>query len=691
MFTSLTVGKPTLIREVVVPNLPTTITHILNICRPSKAAAAAQDNNTPQFVVEEETICPALESLRDLIRSHGVTFRPFAQKTHTLALSILSSPMTSRNTEKLAREVFASLHLCASGSHRGGVGGGGSALAATDRSTHSSWGSKDKAVSEEWSRGLKAVMQEIHTLFDALFRSILEGRHRSEAGGAANGGEATSDGGPSAIGLEDWEGSMQGLGRAGTMLRLVQSFVNNSTSLQVAVPLGQLVDLTVRIFGISPSTAEVNAAVERSERDILFARLPEVQGSALDLVAALVRRLGRQFAPFSLAVIEQLVYLFGEAGWDSGVRAGVYNLLTLLLDPFGTGLDKPTVHSIHLILQAACDDLMPLPPPAAATNLAPPQGKSGQGGKRKNQQSVHADSFLSSSSSHSELKLALPGLVFAAETLIATSLARLPTAYIRSELRTKLDRTAILTCNSDAMVASVLFPAPQKGKVKGTSILPHLVGASNTDSLQVEGIVRPRLPIIWVGRRPETLGDGEEEEEEDQGNEDDGDDTHMEEEEEEENANPDRYNSLERPPVTTTLTPNPQPEIQGTGSRVRPSESPQDPEPSPKRQRTEPDHAPPTMPTPPPPARYTISEKQVPSAKQAAVETTVPPPTLAFSAPPPVTRNEGPLQLPEDPKKGKAADLGYRERQGGAGTDSDDEMEIPEIDLGSSSEDELDG
>lgn len=507
VFTVLTSDKPTLIREIVVPNLPATIGYLLNFCSSSDATPLA----------EAGTFAPALEALRDILQSHPVTFRPFAQKSHTLILSVLSSPSSSSTEERLAREIFALLHLCASGSSRGN-----STFASLESSSGSS-GNKATAVADEWARGFKAVIQDAHSTLNVLFRCILEDSNYSRSGslgGAPNVRETTVEAtGISVLGLSNWRGVIEGVERVSILLRLLQSFFTLSSAGQVSAPIGQLIDLTTRVFSVAPSAAQINSAVERAERELVFARLPELQKGALDLLSTIVERIDGLFAPFTFLVVDQISYVFSEQSWNTEIRTAVYTLLNSLLERFGTGWARNTVHSIHSILATTCDDLLPPPSPAATTNFSAVKGsgkqRSGNNANGTNNQNFHADAFLSVLPMG---KLALPGLVAAAETLLATALAKLPTAYIRSELRTKMDRTAVLTENTEAMLASVLFPP--LGARRGGSILPHLVGASGVKGLVVEGVVRPRMPVVWTGKRK--VEDEDEEMEEDEDGEDGG-------------------------------------------------------------------------------------------------------------------------------------------------------------------------
>ncbi|KAH8153820.1 uncharacterized protein LAJ45_01587 [Morchella importuna] len=527
VFTALTEGKPALVRELVVPNLPAAIGHLLVLAESSESESGSGSGSELRAVV--------LEALRDILRAHPVTFRPFAQKAYGLVLGVLSSSSSSADSveERLAREVFALLHLCASGSSPSsrGVGAGGGA----DGAGSSGGNNKATAVADEWTRGFRAVIEDTHATLTTLLRCVVEdsdyGSHQHSDGGKK---ELTTEAHcASTLGLSDWRGPSAGVQRASVLLRQLQSFFTLPSTAQVSIPIGQLVDLTTRIFSVAPSSAQINQAVERSEREYVFARLPELQCGALDLLATVLARLGGLFAPFALMLVDQVAYVFAEQGWNADVKTAVYTFLNALLEAFGSGLPKASVYALHPVLSSTCDDLLPPPPPAAApttttnTTTAPGIGKPKHTTANSAPGSFHADAFLSILPTGGTF--AHQGLVAAAETLLATALARLPTAYVRSELRTKMDRTAVLTGNTEAMLASVLFPP--LGARRGGAVLPHLVGArgGSKKALVVEGVVRPRLPVIWTGGR--RGNEGEEEITDEQVEEGDDDEEDSEEEE----------------------------------------------------------------------------------------------------------------------------------------------------------------
>ncbi|KAL7270565.1 hypothetical protein RUND412_006723 [Rhizina undulata] len=672
IFTALTLNKPTLIREIVAPNIPATITHILNLCSPSSSSAP-----------DSEILPTLLIALKSLLEAHPVTFRPFAQKAHALALSILSAP-EDETVERLVREIFVLLHLCASSSSKRI-----SMLATVDNgaSAGSGSGNKASAVSEEWASVLKAVIQETHSVLDHVFRSVLEDHYY----GQNNGSNAASGKlvGASVLGFGEYAGILEAVERASVLLRMLQSFFALPTCTQISLPLGQLLGLMTRCFSITstPGVMQANIAVETQEREILFSRLPGIHSLVLNLLETIVKRLGGLFMPFVASTIEQVTWVFGEMGWSNDVKVAVYTLLTSIFEMAGTGLAKGSVRAVHTALSAACEDLFPPAPAATQTNLQVGKGK--KQNANASASNAHADSFLSSSNGSPTLPFtaSLPGVVAAASKLLATSIHRLPTWYIRSELRTKMDRAAILSGNKKAMLGSVLFPAPPTKKgVKGGSILPHLVGGGV--GLEVEGLVRPRLPIVWTGKGEIRMEEESDEEREEEGGREIGEVEAVNGNGKDEDIDLDRIDPTARKLFERYLKAH-----MKTGEIMQRSEETQI-ERSPKRQRLEyvtsiTDIHPATVRSQP----TTVNHPQISLETAAHVPVgQVEKPNPSSFAPQHISTPSSeninsvePIISVKKPEGKKPANTGFRNGNVG-NVDSDDEMEIPEIDLGEDSD-----
>jgi len=141
------------------------------------------------------------------------------------------------------------------------------------------------------------------------------------------------------------------------------------------------------------------------------------------------------------------------------------------------------------LVRSCCQDLLSDLNPNGST---PSELKSKPKG---NQNSANADSFLNSAVGGSYQTAPFP-VYAAAYQLLSTLLSWLPLEHLPLPLRAEIDRTAILTGDHNAMLSSVLNPAPiTKGRRGTPSILPFLT-RRYPDRMAVECLLRPRMPIL---------------------------------------------------------------------------------------------------------------------------------------------------------------------------------------------------
>lgn len=153
-----------------------------------------------------------------------------------------------------------------------------------------------------------------------------------------------------------------------------------------------------------------------------------------------------------------------------------------------------------------------------ATRL-PPKDKANA--NKQQQASTNADSFLNSSLASKKSTANYSGLTEAASNLLPVLLSSIPAQHFSDSLRTRMDRTAIMTRQKDAMMASVLNPPPSKKFGKpAASILPLLARCFPGDK-GVESLLRPRMPVVRTGRKTgeAELDDEVDDEEVDEGSE----------------------------------------------------------------------------------------------------------------------------------------------------------------------------
>ena len=534
IFNHLTLNKPALSRDLTTPHLKPFLEHVLNLLTPSNSTT----------IENPLLLLPCLTALTRTLSTHPTTFRPFAKRTHTLVLHLLSLPQQSLppSVEKLAQELFVGLHTCATPSssiftprHQNREHSGGNERVNTST-----------AVGLEFTHAIKATIAGTQDLLSSLFRSVLETPayppSTSSTAEPSCGGEGDGEG-SNPLNLTPTAGIAVLIHRATVLLRLLSTFLTLPTSTQVSLPLGQILTLTHRILTLTPTHLPPNPSFGRVERDTLTSNLASLHTATLDLLTTLLRRLGSLAAPIVAEVIEQATAVFEKKG-DGAVRAAVYTLLLTTLRSSGRGLQKRLVRSLHPILTAACHEI--LPPPAVAVAIsAPPKtgskkGKSGGGGGGAGaggaNSSTLADSLAhlnptahhstSHPAFHAPITANVEGVSAAAQKLLTTVITHVNGGYVRSELRTLIERSSILSRNREAVLAGVLYP-PQGGWCRG-GLMPFLVGldGGNGEGGALwegarEAVCWPRMPVIRVHAKEkgekEVESDAEEENEVEKG------------------------------------------------------------------------------------------------------------------------------------------------------------------------------
>ncbi|KAF8463706.1 rRNA processing/ribosome biogenesis-domain-containing protein [Kalaharituber pfeilii] len=651
IFNSLAVCRPSLAREITSPNLKSYLECALSLLSPPSSNRSSAQPSAPAITDDPALLPACLRALAQTLSAHPTTFRPFVKRTRSIVAALLALPHTR--------------------APRSGDAGG-------DRTNTAS------AVAAEWSRTLKCVLSDTHAVLDDVFAPILEDP-------ALRGTLSPSD---FSLSFPPPSPSTT-LDRALLFLHIISTFFSLPTSAPVTAPLGHILLLTRRILSVSSCTSSPNPIHPTSSRDTLFARLPALHTATLNLLDTIVRRLSGLFVPVAMQTLEQVVWSWDgiSAAANIEVRTAGYVLLDTLLRLCGRGI--PRTHAIMKkvmkIADGACEDIAAafgglsddraaLVASAASEKTA--QGTVHHGNKRKKHKtnttpssntintnpSTLADALLQTQSTsiisnsnpfptspHPNIPSAL------LTTLLASS------THIPSELRTKIDRLAVMTGNQEMMLASVLWPA---GWVKA-SLVTHLVGAGqgvgaaggNNGDIRVrematQALVWPRMPVVRAD-------DGEEEEDEGDAStdEEEGDDGEGTKEMDidasstsisiPQTRQEQWQNMLQAPtalPPVTTTTAQPPP-----------------PEPS------QPLPPPPPPPTPPPP-----------SPKRTKLSSPSPAPSSPPPIPDPPSAVAEPV-MPSSPYIDRS-----RNHNSSDDEDEDEDMVIPEIDIGEDTDTEED-
>lgn len=489
----LTYQYPTLVREITTPSLPGFITSALNLVsvKPSSEPTRKLRPTTPFL----ETV---LHALLELIARHPTTFRPFSAQIHSLLQAIIgsTSPTLPEPVVEQAEQLFISLHNCA----------------------------PKNTAGDEWKNATMLTISSIHRTSDYVFRAIVEQWESvdpalRQAAAPQNYSQEMSDDGSNPLGLPGWRGVHAGVDRLLALLRLLSAFFSTPTASTVTIPMGHILDLTSRLTSVTVPTdggdAQPNLQISREERESLWAELPRIHAACVNLLLKVSNAL--ETGTFSVAqtILEQVTWVFRAEKFSRNVRVSTYSLVRGLLSTMGPSMTKQNVSSLTDLIRTCCLDVLP---PSDDSNSPPGASNDTKGKSKAAQATTNADSFLNPGKQGSQAKQApsFPDLKRAASELLPVILAAVPTGLLAPSVRAEIDRTIILTADKNAILASVLNPVPaMKGRGAGSSIIPFLA-RSHADAMDVEGLIRPRMPVLMDASNMKGYVNADEEEDEDE-------------------------------------------------------------------------------------------------------------------------------------------------------------------------------
>jgi hypothetical protein len=478
----LTWDHANLVREITTPALPTFI-----------ATCLANIDNKRCSASELQTV---LEALITLLPRHPTTFRSAEKNIRDVLNRIISSTARSPASHhyleshvQTSQKLLVLLHNCA----------------------------PKQGAATKWDDTLKLTVNATHATCDRVFRSVVED-WRSVAGIQPSApaqqliaGEVESES-HDAVGLSGWKGIYEGGERLVALLGLLQAHIDNTTALSATVRIGLITDLTTRLLNVTIPAAgrqefvKPNNQVSRDERESLYSVLPKIHAATLQLVGSILNRFGAALMPVLPSLTEQLAWVFKAERADEQFRTVAYNTLRQILDFSGHTFGKDEISDITPFIAACCFDMLP---EDNRTRLPTSQNGVQQSGSQAASQSAKPAAIAATH---------LTAVQVAASALLPVFLSNLDTKCVPRKLRASIDRTAILTKHKDALVASVMNPPINpSGTGAQASLLPFLAKLFPGDA-EVEALIRPRMPILWTGRRngAEEDDDDDEDEEEDQ-------------------------------------------------------------------------------------------------------------------------------------------------------------------------------
>lgn len=468
----------TLVREITTPTLPTFISSCLNLIAPKSSGKVS---DIPLSLIEI-----IFQSFASLLPRHTTIYRPFVSQIRNVAKPYLAptslTPFVSSSLKQSARSLIVALHQTVA----------------------------KNAGGEAWGKAVRDIVKNVHVTADQVFRAVVED-WESTAGfiaGPVDVNEELSGGGEDVDDLPSWSGISAGTERLVGLLGILEEYLRHETSTPVSIPLGSIMDLFARILSIAiPSTSRsssrsggtrLHPAIDRDERDELWAGMPRVYVASVQALIVIATRLQGTFVPLAPTLLDQVAWVFPSGKHDPSFRAICYDLISTILRSVGQSQNRRQISKLSLIIRSCCHDLFSIPSELSNAGVAQSNEVVNSNGKRPHAQNQNhnADTFLKKfDGDYDESAIEDTDLIIAASKLLPLFASHIPQQYLDISLRSLIERTAIVTHNKQAMVACVLSPFVGKNGKTVASILPHLSRYFPNEDI-VETLLRPRMPLV---------------------------------------------------------------------------------------------------------------------------------------------------------------------------------------------------
>ena len=447
----LTWDYSNLVREITMPALPAYISTCLGNVGKDRCGAD-----------ELQTV---LEAFATLIPRHPTIFRTNGTQIRSILVTILSRHQSYHTQSQMcaAQRLLVLLHHCAPKQ------GGG----------------------DKWDESFRSAMVAAHATCDKLLRSVVEnwqpatGNMQTTSTSTLSAGEVGLES-EDAVGLSGWNAVFAGSERLVTLLGLLQSHLDVPTACSMSVRTGLIIDLLTRLCNVTVSSAQAKPEIPKAEREALLSVLPTIRVAALELMNAVLERFGKGSTPFLQSLMELATDVYRSEGSDTHVKAVTYRILKTALGLSGPSMPKEDIAELGTVIKGCCDDLL----------LVDNRIVEGPNAKA-NGLSANMELGLKAQTPYSSHNASRNDPISAASALLPALFAQINPACMPRKLRAQMDRTAILTRNKEALIASVLNPGKRSdGGPLQTSLLP-LLAREYPDSPEVEAMLRPRIPPIF--------------------------------------------------------------------------------------------------------------------------------------------------------------------------------------------------
>ena len=385
------------------------------------------------------------------------------------------------STVQAARVLFSLLHFCAPKS----------------------------SSTEDWSKTFNTILEETHGAADKIFRAIIED-WQSVAGIQPTSNDIESYGDevqqtkPSTLGLPGWFGIYAGCERLSGLLELLNQFMTSQTAAPVSFPIGRLVDILVRIMSMTvPVTYDtdnkfgslrLDDRIGKEEREGLWSGLPGLHQAAIQGIQTCCERFGNALLATNQLFIDQVDWVFQCEKQNEAIRAAAYVTTAKLLEISASTKSRTQARQMSRMVAACCDDILPKIEQPTDSSVSKTISKSNS--HYTNKIALNPDSYLGHTNQLSLEQTLCSSLRSSALVLLRVFLWKVPAQHISRSVRALMDRTAILSGDAEAMLASVLNPPFGDNLDKAESSILPLLARAHPDSLEIESLMRPRFPVI---------------------------------------------------------------------------------------------------------------------------------------------------------------------------------------------------
>ncbi|CAH9111484.1 unnamed protein product [Cuscuta europaea] len=141
--------------------------------------------------------------------------------------------------------------------------------------------------------------------------------------------------------------------RISILMRCCSMMLTSSYSVQVAVPVCALVDLTKRVLMVDGSASGLYAFMTTSKQELILSELPLLHLCSLELIITLVKELHSQLLPHAAGIVRLLIDYFERCALPE-LRIKLYSVVKVLLLSMGVGI---SAHLAQAVIDNASMDL----------------------------------------------------------------------------------------------------------------------------------------------------------------------------------------------------------------------------------------------------------------------------------------------------------------------------------------------